>query len=351
MTIIATPTQLRDRIGLLLFFMAGAIAVTPLVLVFVVRHETSDLQQLILTVAAVAWFVALVLYRGLSVAHARWRRKTMREEMAATRRARLDSAIRFEDKLNEQHAILERIADISETLVSDGIVDPQLALDNIDLISSHAREAQAQVEDTIIETRVECGSASVDIETFNVRDEIEDIVVPFIRSGIGLSTNGPRLFAATDSAMFRLMVRGLITSAAERKSEAIDVTVARNGDTIVCTVSDNGFDTSHTGLSWVSPVTKSIAHTVNAELNFSRALGRNQYSVAVPAGQTPEYAKHPTLPLDVRANQSERTVVRRHNPSITIEPDGDEVITFLRDQERDLAHTIAARRVRDLASR
>ncbi len=343
----------QHRVGTLVLAMAGIVAVTPLALAIAIRNADSSTRSALLVTASVIWLIALVTYRGLALAHEHWRRRSLRNEIAAARRARRDASATFQDKLNDQHAILERIAQISETILVEGIIDPQIAIDNVRLISSHAIEAQALVEDTITEARVEIGVAAVETEVFDTRDEIETVVTPFVRSGAKISTGGPRHFAETDIAMFRLMLRGLVGGAVARNAEEIDVAVARDGDTVVCTVSDNGPDQSVGGLAAVSSVTKSAAYTVGASVEFSRALGRNQYSIAVPATDTPESAKPATTPMDVLGRRRPPAPTPQSPPSgFRHQPQAeDEIVTFLGDQERDLAHTVAARRERHVTSR
>ncbi len=348
-----TPTPLQQRIGILLFVMAGAIAVTPLALAMLAHNADGSLRTTLILVAGVAWLLALLTYRGLALAHEHWRRRVLRNEVAAARRARLDASATFQDKLNDQHAVLDRIAQISEALADEGIFDPQLAIADVNLINSHAREALALIEDTLTEVRVEVGSSAVEVEIFDARDEIEDVVVPFVRGGIKVMTSGPRRFAETDPAMFRLIVRGLINGAVDRDAEEIDISVARDGDSLVCTVSDNGSDSSHLGTDAVSPVTSSLALTVGADLKFTRALGRNQYSVVVVAAETPEYARQRTTPIDVLGRKRNPPVAqpdpvpRRTRPATPQNP----VIGFTDLTDRDTAETVAARRERHLAGR
>ena len=344
------PTPLQHRVGALVVFMAGAIAVSPLAMALAVRNSGSSMRTTVLLIASVAWCLSLLTYRGLTLAHEHWRRRTLRTEVANARRARLDASATFQDKLNDQSAVLDRIAEISEALLEEGIIDPQLALKNVRLINSHAREALALVEDAITEVRVEVGASAVNTETFDARDEIEDVAIPFVRSGVKVVTSGTRRFAETDPTMFRLMVRGLISGAVERRADEIDVSIARNEDSIVCTVSDDGADNSAVGLESVSPVTSSLAHTVGAKLRFTHALGRNQYSLTVPATETPEYAEQRTLPMDVLG-------VRHHvdpPPADTGQPrvvlDHKEPIAFPQSQ-RATTETVAARRERQLTAR
>jgi hypothetical protein len=344
------PTPFQHRIGVLVLVMAGAIAIAPIAMATSVRNSEPSVRTTVLLIASVAWCLSLLTYRGLALAHEHWRRRTLRTEVANARRARLDASATFQDKLNDQNAVLERIAEISEAILEEGIIDPHLAINNVRLINSHAREAQALVEDAQTEVRVEIGAAAVDTETFDARDELEDVVIPFVRSGVNITTSGARRFAETDPAMFRLMVRGLINGAVERNAEEIDVSVARDGDSIVCTVSDKGSDNSDLGLDSVSPVTSSLALTVGTELRFTRALGRNQYSLTVPAAETPTLAEQQKAPMDVFGvpRQASAPPTDTEPPRVVL--DRKDPIAFPRP-ERAAAETVAARRERQLTGR
>lgn len=344
------PTPLQHRIGVLVLFMAGAIAIAPVVIALAVRNSGSSVRTTVLLIASVAWSLSLLTYRGLALAHEHWRRRTLRTEVADARRARLDASATFEDKLNDQNAVLERIAEISEAILEEGIIDPQLAINNVRLINSHAREAQAFVEDALTEVRVEVGAAAADTETFDARAEIEEIAIPFVRSGVNVETSGSRRFAETDPAMFRLMVRGLINGAVERDAEQIDVSIARDDDSIVCTVSDNGSDNSDLGLDSVSPVTSSLALTVGAELRFTCALGRNQYSLTVPAAETPAFADKATAPMDVLGAPRQESPPPTDTDRPRVVLDREDPIAFP-PQDRAAAETVAARRERQPTAR
>ncbi|MCP4305392.1 MAG: HAMP domain-containing histidine kinase [bacterium] len=345
-----SPTPLQRRIGVLVLSMAGAIAIAPIAMALAVRNTGSSVRTTVLLIASVTWCVSLLTYRGLALAHEHWRRRTLRSEVTNARRARLDASATFEDKLNDQNAILDRIADISEGLLEDGIIDPQLALNHVRLINSHAREAQALVEDALTEVRVEVGASAVNTETFDARDEIEDVALPFIRGGVKIVTSGARRIAETDPAMFRLMVRGLINGAVERQVEEIDISISRDNDTIVCVVSDSGADNSEFGLESVSPVTSSLAHTAGAELRFTRALGRNQYSLTVPAAETPASVEHRTVPMDVLGERHapDQPGADTGPPKVVL--DRKDSIVFPQPR-RAGDETVAARRERQLTAR
>ncbi len=335
-----TPTQLQSRVGAVIAMMAGVVAITPLGLALIAKRDNSDS---LLVVAAISWLLVVALYRGLVRAHEHWRRKVLRQEIAEARRARIEATSAYQDKLIDQQAILDRIISISDALLDEGIIDPQLAINNIRLIRSHARDADTQIDDAIIEGRVAIGAEEAVFETIDLRDEIEEIASPFARRGTSISTAGPANFGTTDPAMFRLIVRSLITGAIDRDAADIAVAVTRNDDSVVCTVSDDGTDCRRVGLDAVSALARSLTATMGATLDYNSALGRNQYSIVVPAAEAPQPEPH-AAPLDVlgglsRAEAQQEPATVRH-PAFSRE----ELVTFVRERERNRSESVAARR-------
>ena len=228
--------------------MAVAIAVTPPLLAILALRHSAPPSRPYLIAMALLWILGVVLYRALSHAYGQYRRKVLRQEVANVRQARLEAAAAFQDQLLAQEALLDRIVDISQRLLDDGIIDPHLALRNVGLILSHARDAQIGIDDAIIETQVGIGAERALIAAVNVRDQIEEVASPFGRRGISIVTAGPTLYATTDAAMLRLITRSLINGAVAREADQIDVTIASDVDHVVCTVSDDGADTSKQGM-------------------------------------------------------------------------------------------------------
>ena len=53
--------------------------------------------------------------------------------------------------LHTHIAVLDRIVDIADSLLTDGIIDPITALENVRLVASHAEKAKGFAEDAIAE--------------------------------------------------------------------------------------------------------------------------------------------------------------------------------------------------------
>jgi hypothetical protein len=184
----------------------------------------------------------------------------------------------------------------------------------------------------------------------DLRDEIEVVLAPIMRAGHSVATGGPRYHAVTDAAVFRLIVRSLVSNALDGAAAHVDVSLARDHDRIVCTVADDGPDRSHEGLAGVSPVAKSLSIAIRAELTWNHALGWNQASLSVPAADMSGPAVAHGDPLDVRGT-----------PRSSIEPapasaphlsrGEDELVTFLEVHERDRARSVTSHRRVELAGK
>lgn len=325
--------------------MGVATAVAPVVLALAIRDADGAISNPLLVIAALLWIISLFAYRGFSLAHERWRRNMLRREIAETRKSRLDSSEAFQDRLNEQFAILDRIVDISDSLLADGIVDPSRALDSVRLVNAHAHQAQGLVENAVAEARIETGSQNFNLESVDVRTEIEHVVAPFIRSGQAVTTSGAQHFAHTDAAVFRLLVRAFVSRSVELGAEEIDVSVARDGALVVCTVADDGPDRSELGLDDLSPLATSLAVAVDGEFEFGRTFGWNQYSIGLPVGVAPARSHAPGAPMDVLGS---RTVSPRPATEVNAPAPrrvaANQAIAFPIEIERDQVESVAARR-------
>lgn len=326
--------------------MAIAVSIAPLALAVAVRTRPASPPTSLLVAASLLWLVAGITYRGFSGAHDRWRRKMLRQEISAARKARLDSSEVFQDRLNEQSAILDRIVDLSETVLSEGITDPSRTLASVRLLNAHALEAQGLVADAIAEVRVETGSQTFERQPIDVRVELEQVVAPFIRGGRVITTSGAQHFAETDPAVFRVLIRGLVTRAIELGAETIDAAVARDGALVLCTVADDGPDRSGFGLADLTPLATSLAAGVNGEFEYTRALGWNQFSLCLPVGIPPTTIPRRHDPLDVlgrvKPSQAPPPAPPSSGPAAGLDRDMD--LPFGNSQPRDRSQTVAARR-------
>ncbi len=346
-----TPIQFRGWIGSVALLALGLVAAVPVAIAMLIAGEGTELRSNSLVVAAVGWLVLVLVYRAWIKTREHRRRQALRLEIAETRRARLEAAEAFQHTIVTQQALIERIDEISAAILEEGIIDPQLAIGNVRLIQAHARDAGTQAADALLETRVAIGAQSPDPQVMNLRDGIEEVAAPFGRTGSGIATDGPVLHGATDPAMFRLIVRSLISGAVAREAEHITVSVASNNDRVVCTVSDDGADCRRAGISSVSALARSLAGMLDAGLEFNYALGRNQFSIDVPLADDPIAAATQAAPIDVlgKLPQSQREEANQKAPKRNLSP--EELIQFVKDRERSRDDSVAARRKGQLIGR
>ncbi len=294
-----SPTQGQRWIGFLVGGMAAAIAVAPLALALAIPGREGSAVAVFLIIASLLWLLAVAMYRGLSISHERWRRRMLRNEIAEIRRARLDASEAFQETLHTHIAILDQIVDIADTLLTDGIIDPITALENVRMVASHAEEAKGFAEDAIAEARLETGATSIEMIDFDIRTEIETIAAPFIRSGHELSTGGSQCFVHTDPGAVRIIVRGLISWALEQGAQEVDITVVQDGDRVVCTVADTGPDRTSHGVAGIPRVPIALAAALDADIEHGYTLGWNRYGLALPAGDMAAVGGSSATPMDV----------------------------------------------------
>ena len=292
-----SPTRGQRWIGFLIGGLAAAIAVAPLALALAIPGRDGNSVASLFVVATLLWMLAVVVYRALSKAHELWRRKMLRSEIAEIRRARLDASEAFQATLHTQIAILDRIVDIADSLLTDGIIDPMTALENVRMVASHAEEARGFAEDAIAEVRIETGATTFEMATLDIRSEIEVIAAPFVRAGANLSTGGKQCLAHTDPAALRIIMRGLIAQAVEHGAREIDVAVAQDGNRAICTVADNGLDRTTADLAVIPRVSRALATAIGADIEHSHALGWNRYALTLPLANTTTAAKSTASPM------------------------------------------------------
>jgi hypothetical protein len=335
------PPSPRSQIGALIVLVLGVTSIAPL-LVAIVSAPDGPAGWLV-AVGATGWLAILGGYHLLIGARTRRRHQALQDRIDATDRARLANSGSFRDRLNEHAAIQDRIITIGEQILADGITDPNLTLDHVRLLTTHARDAQALTEDTLTQIGLESGIERTEITRVDVRDQIEQIGARF--PGTGMITTGARHFAYTDPAILRVMVRSLISAAVARGCHQIDAAVARDGASVVCTVSDDG-STSTTP----PPMAIALARSLGTEIESSRRIGRNHFSVSVPAAPAPPSQNGIDTPLDVIGDRIPAPAPEQP-PSKPRLARGSGMVVFPEPVEHDITRTVAARKKDELIAR
>jgi hypothetical protein len=333
------PTAPHMRAAELMILVLGVVAITPLLVTVIVVHHTGGWM---VTGGALGWIVLVCAYHALLVSRARDRRNRLRQVIDETQQARSIACDSFQDRLDDQQAILGRIITLSQQIVADGITDPQVTLDNVRHLEAHARDGQALIEDTIAELRVENSSNPVVPTDVDVRDAVEEVAVRFPRAGI--VTAGARHFARTDRVLLPVVLRNLVAAALERGAAQIDMCVARDGSVVMVTVSDDGPESVS-----VPRLPAAIAEALDSTIVVTRRMNRNHFSVVLPAAGPPPETADPA-PLDVLGSRS--TALPATEPDTKHrKPAGRGRIVFPEPAARDHSQTVAARRKDDVIAR
>lgn len=334
------------HVGYVISFILVTVAVTPLALAVTAVSRGDGNHNWLTVVAAVIWLVLVVAYRSLAGARERQRRRLLGVEISEAREARCWDNETFRASLADLDAAFRRISAVSRKIAHDGITDPQLTINQVGHIASVARDAQDLIEETVLGVNAATENHTAVIEAVDLRREIAEIAGRFSEPAV--STVGARLFAATDARMFGVILRNLIAAARERGAGEIDVSVTRNGGTIVCCVSDNG---TVAGASEVPPLIESLARALGTRIEHTRLMGWNQLSFGVPQADSPGSADTNVPPLDVlgaRVPSSETASGRdTRQPRAPIGK-----ITFPNPAERNyLRQSVADRRKGELTTR
>ncbi len=335
------PASPRLRAGALITLVVGVISITPLLVV--IMSAPDGPAGWLVAFGAAGWLMLVGGYHGLLVAHTRRRHNVLRRQVDAEKSARRADSAAFRDRLNDHAAILERIITIGEQIVADGITDPHLTLDSVRLLTSHARDAEALTEDTLTQIRLESDTAPVELTLVDLRDQIDLATARFPEADV--TKTGTRHFAYTDPTAFRVLVRSLVTAAIERGCRQIDVAAARDGTSIVCTVSDDAPEPT------TPPrIAIALAQALDTRIEISRRIGRNHFSFSSPAAPAPASENAMDAPLDVIGDRPPTTPPEPlpKRPRVT---DRYGRVVFPEPIERDDTQTVAARRGDELLAR
>ena len=298
----------------------------------------------------IAW---LVLFGACGIALSRRHNgqvDSLQLQLAEAKRAGWEATDSFRYRLGNHDAVLTRIAEISGDILGNGITDPNMTLDEVRLIDAHAREAKALIEDTAIEIGLRAGRRNPEGAVVNLRDEIETVASRFF--GCGISTAGPSLLARTNAPMFRVMVRSLVAAAVDRRSPEIDIVVARNGSTVLCTVSDNA---AGEHLPAVPALAAALATALGNGIETTRRMRRNLYTVSLPTEPGLPIEPHEataTAPLDVFGTR-DLPISTADGPPATPHgyPEPHRHVEFPDAIVRDQNQTVAARRKSQVITR
>jgi signal transduction histidine kinase len=141
---------------------------------------------------------------------------------------------------HELRTPLTSIYGFSELLLEQGLIDPDLALDLIGLINDDSADLARMVEDLLVTARIDAGAVTYDLQPVNVANELETVLVPFLRTGLNVEVDCPSVEVWADPLRVRQVLRNLVSNAAKHGGSTVNVTAAVEGNELVCAVTDDG---------------------------------------------------------------------------------------------------------------
>jgi signal transduction histidine kinase len=164
----------------------------------------------------------------------------------------LDSRIEAEQRIT--HAKDEFIANIShelrtpltsiygmsDALLEQGIVDPQLATEFVGIINTEATELGRMVEDLLTSARSETQSIAFEPDHVDIAEELEVVLAPLRRSGLDVEVELESTQAWADRMRVRQILRNLVSNASKHGGPGVSITARQRSQMLEITVSDDG---------------------------------------------------------------------------------------------------------------
>jgi signal transduction histidine kinase len=164
----------------------------------------------------------------------------------------LDSRIEAEQRIT--HAKDEFIANIShelrtpltsiygmsDALLEQGIIDPQLATEFIGIINTEATELGRMVEDLLTSARSETQSIAFEPDHVDIAEELEVVLAPLRRSGLDVEVELESAQAWADRMRVRQILRNLLSNASKHGGPGVSITARQRSQMLEITVSDDG---------------------------------------------------------------------------------------------------------------
>lgn len=141
---------------------------------------------------------------------------------------------------HELRTPLTSIYGFSEVLIESGLVDPAMSMELVNMINAEAGELSRMVEDLLTSSRLDAGALSVQIERVDLGQALDQVVLPFRRSGMAVELECGDVQVEADPLRLRQVLRNLISNAHRHGGPEIAVRVLESGGWARLVVTDNG---------------------------------------------------------------------------------------------------------------
>ncbi len=121
----------------------------------------------------------------------------------------------------------------------DGSFDPDEVRDFIEVIADQSTEVSHIVEDLLVAARADIGMVTVLAEPVDLAAQIDGVLPVLDRSSVTVRGERP-LMVRADGVRVRQIVRNLLTNCARYGGPVVEVRFARQDDTVLLEVRDNG---------------------------------------------------------------------------------------------------------------
>ena len=141
---------------------------------------------------------------------------------------------------HELRTPLTSIYGMSDALLEQGIVDPEMTTELVGIIHTEATELGRMVEDLLTSARAETGSLMFDNEKVSVDEELEVVLAPFRRAGLDVHVEFDSTVAWADRRRVQQMLRNLLSNAQKHGGQRVEITATQRSHDLEITVSDDG---------------------------------------------------------------------------------------------------------------
>lgn len=218
------------------------------------------------------------------------------------------SRAREEFIANASHELrtpLTGITGLAQILAEDTtIAQSGSASELLHLIISESNDLARMVEDLLTTARLDAGALHFDFDDLSIREVVQDVVDPMVRSGAEIGWDCQPASVRADGLRTRQVLRNLLSNARKYGGAHIEVRGRIEGRTYICEVIDDGDGVPddlteriferfvHTGRTGVSDsvglglaIVHALAQGMGGSVTYRRADDRTVFTVRLPLSE------------------------------------------------------------------